>query len=166
MDSDPNEIADSYELNALDRRIVQLLAQYPDITNADIAREVNLTPQTVVKRRRKPAMQAALADLTKTTEAHLREAAQLAARRLKALVLLAEPSEAEPFIKMALANHINSSKVQVDLAQSVHYKTTVQADGTLLRQIVEEELGESAQQLLPQKEDEKTTDCANEETGE
>jgi hypothetical protein len=129
---------DKYELDGVDRIMLKQLVQYPNTTQVELGQLVSLTKQAVNARVNKPAFKAALNDVLGSTEEHLKEAARRAARRLKKLVDHDDPEIAAPFVKMALANHL-TQKVDLTLQPVVRYKTTVEVDGTLLQQVIDED---------------------------
>lgn len=124
-----------YEIDALDRLMLSHLVKFPKTTLNELAELTGLTKNAVHSRKKKPAFQAAWSDLMGTTNTHLEEAARRAARRLKKLVDHEDPKTAEPFIKMALSNHLGQ-KLDVTIQPTVTYKTTVQPDGSLIQEVL------------------------------
>jgi len=133
-----DQVRDRYELDYVDRTLIKYLIQFPAITQRELGTIVNLTYQAVSVRVNKPAFKAAINDVTGTTEDNLKEAARRASRRLKKLVDHDDPEIAAPFVKMALANHL-TQKIDMTVQPVIRYKTTVEADGSLLQEIMDED---------------------------
>lgn len=131
----------SHELDDVDRKIIKmLLGAKVTPTNEQIGEALGYSRNQIQIRRTREIFVEAMRELEMSTEDHLKEAAARAARRVKKLVDHDDPKIAEPFVKMALHKQLSKTTVDVNLAQKTIYRSTVQVDGTLLQEVLQEEL--------------------------
>ncbi len=78
--SDKLSIAEQYQLDTMDQRIMQLKIQYPTITDGKIGELVSLSRTNVNRRRRKPAFKAAIAEYFKPAQQRIEQSIDKAAR--------------------------------------------------------------------------------------
>jgi hypothetical protein len=115
------------------------MIQFPLISTEDIAATVNIPLDEARKRRAKKALRAKYAEITSSTEEHLRVAAKRAAYKLSQLVQHEDPDVALAAIKIALAPYINRAEVNVNMKSAVIFKSTVSPDGSLIQEVYEEQ---------------------------
>lgn len=130
----------AYQLDDIDKKIIQLKRAFPRITAKEIAFQCGVSDQTVRYRCNKPAMKAAWEDLTRSTDDLLKEAAREAVRTILKHLKHKDPKVALTAAKMALAPYLNqhSLNVQADVRT---WKTDVSQDGSLIQTVIEAELG-------------------------
>lgn len=134
-----------YNLDEIDRQIMKIKIQYPTITNQEIADIVGVDSQQVVNYRiNRPGFQSAFAEVTATTEEHMRTAANQAARRLKRLVNDDDKQVALQAIKMALHQYLNKAELTVTAKPAMVFRSTIAPDGSLIQEVYEEQKSLSA----------------------
>jgi hypothetical protein len=136
---DKVEAVERYNLDPVDAQILKLMIQFPLISTEDIAATVNIPLEEARKRRAKKALRAKYAEITSSTEEHLRVAAKRAAYKLSQLVQHEDPDVALAAIKIALAPYINRAEVNVNMKSAVIFKSTVSPDGSLIQEVYEEQ---------------------------
>ena len=136
---DKVEAVERYNLDPVDAQILKLMIQFPLISTEDIAATVNIPLDEARKRRAKKALRAKYAEITSSTEEHLRVAAKRAAYKLSQLVQHEDPDVALAAIKIALAPYINRAEVNVNMKSAVIFKSTVSPDGSLIQEVYEEQ---------------------------
>jgi len=140
-----NKIKYLYELDDIDRQIIKYLSIYPEMTSATLGQILNLNSQTVRNHRNKPAVRYAMQIQLQTTDEILEECAKKAGKRLLELIADPNPLVALAACKLALTKQMKTPADVSDHAAIV-YRTTFAPDGSLVQDIVKEELG-----LLPAK---------------
>ena len=128
-------VEDPYEIDQKDRRILQVLVDHPDITNAALAKIVGLGVNTIGKRRNKPAFKKAYSDLMATTDDLMKRAQKMAARRLLALIKDPDKKIALEASKMALAPMMN--KHSLDIKEEIVFQTRIGSQGQLMQEVIE-----------------------------
>lgn len=141
FDNTANENSIEYylELDDFDRLMIKMIASYPDIKSTKLAKIFNVTESFIRLRRKKPAFRLALQKIMSTTDSLLEEAAQKAARKLIELIDHENPAISLAAVKIALTRHLNSLPDTVK-DRIIAYKTSITPDGTLLQEIVKEEI--------------------------
>lgn len=134
-------IGSLYDLDHVDQALLRHLIKYPDARYIELIEISKLTENAIRARRNKPEFRRAWSEITATTAEHLKEAARRAAVRLKKLVDDDDKQVALKAVGMALGPYINKSQVDINMAPRLIFKTTVQADGGLLQEVIAEELG-------------------------
>jgi Ribonuclease G/E len=128
---------DPYELDAIDRQILKNIVDYPLIKNTEIGAKLGLHPETIGKRRKKPAFVRAHEDLMSTTDALLERAQKMAARRLIKFVTDPDKKFALDAMKVALSQRAQKKEVQVK--EEVIFQTRVGNQGQLMQEVIEVE---------------------------
>jgi hypothetical protein len=134
------DVGSKWDLDGIDSVILKHLVKYPSSSNQDLGDLVGLTERAIRARRAKPEFDRAYKELTATTEAHLKEAARRAASRLKRLVDDEDKDIALAAIKMALSPYINKAQIDMTVTPRTVYRTSIQVDGSLLQEVVAEEI--------------------------
>jgi|GEM_PF-6802925 hypothetical protein len=137
--SNENSIEYYLELDDFDRLMIKMIASYPDIKSTKLAKIFNTTESFIRLRRKKPAFRLALQKILATTDSLLEEAAQKAARKLIELIDHENPAISLAAVKIALTRHLNSLPDTIK-DRIIAYKTSITPDGTLLQEIVKEEI--------------------------
>lgn len=126
------------KIDPIDRLLILHLVDHPSATNAELGQLVNMTRQGIHLRRNKPVFREYLIELLGSTESHLKEAAARAAIRLGKLIHSDDETVATQASKIALTNHL-TQKIDMTIQPVIRYKTTVEADGSLLQEIMDED---------------------------
>ncbi len=135
-----------YRLDEVDEQILRLLIKYKTIKKGEIAKYLGLKPQMVYKRLRKPALQEALRDLQMPLRDLLDDAVKAAVRRMRSLVNDSDKKIAATAAKILMSPVAMAAQgaAMGAAARRVRFETTVQADGTLLQSIFEEDAAKAA----------------------
>lgn len=134
-----------YDIDEVDRQIMRLRIQYPLMPSHEIAEILNIKHHQIVTYRiSRPGFQAAFAEVTASTEEHMRTAANLAARRLKKLVNDGDKQVALQAIKMALHQYLNKQELTVTAKPAMVFRSTIAPDGSLIQEVYEEQKSLSA----------------------
>lgn len=131
--------AESFVMEPVDKEILKLMIEFPLITVQEIAETLRLPLEDVARRRRSKIVKARYAELTASTDEHLKIAARKAAMRLAALVQDPDKQVALAAIKVALAPYVNSANINMNVRQAVVFKSTVTPDGNLIQEVYEQQ---------------------------
>lgn len=138
------KIIEKYELNSIDQQILKMEVQYPNIKQKDIAAAVKLTPAAVSQRRKKPAYRKALAEFNRTTGEWILDLGRHMFRRLRTLINDKDKDVALQAIKITAQLIMQQEQSQsvgaVIREERITFRTTVQADGSLLQEAIKEEM--------------------------
>jgi len=74
------------ELDDTDKAIINLIIQFPSITNTDIAKELNLERQTIIARKKKKLFKEVLLDLQKSALQYILDNQKKASEKLVSLI--------------------------------------------------------------------------------
>jgi hypothetical protein len=135
-----NKIKYLYELDDIDRNIIKYLTIYPEMTATTLGQILNLNAQTIRNHRNKPVVRYAMQIQQQTTDEILEECAKKAGRRLLELIADNNPLIALAACKLALTKQMKTPTDVQDTAAIV-YRTTFAPDGSLVQDIVREEIG-------------------------
>lgn len=141
-----NKVKYLYELDEIDRNIIKYLSIYPEMTSTTLGQILNLNSQTIRNHRNKPAVRYAMQIQQRTTDEILDQCARKAGERLLELIDDQNPLVALAACKLALTKVLKAPD-DVQQAAAIIYRTTFAPDGSLVQDIVKEELS-----LLPAKE--------------
>jgi hypothetical protein len=133
--------AERYNLDEIDKRIIQLKLKHPNISMRDLAQALDVTVNTIFTHCNKPGFVQAYEEVTATTEDLLKKAAREGALRLIQIIKTGDNDAAVKAIRMALAPYVNQHAVDVSVKPAREFKTTFQPDGTLLQEVIDAELG-------------------------
>lgn len=133
-------VAAQYELDILDKQILKIKSLDPFIDCRTIAKKLGVNFATVSLRLKKPRFKMVWDSIMETTTEAMEKNARKAAQRLSELIGHKNERIALEAIKLALSPWINQHSHQISVAPTVTYKTTVQADSTLLQEVVEAEV--------------------------
>ena len=134
-----DEIYDDFKLDQVDRQLLNILLEFPAISNEDLGRHVGLCSAQVRRRRLRPVFNKAYDRAIEPVEDILRRALPIAARKMleltksddKKIAFEAAKCLLGPILNRVTVDHNNVQKVKV-------YKSEVRSDGTLVRHLVEE----------------------------
>jgi hypothetical protein len=136
-----HKAVERFELDDIDQKILKLKVQYPDMKKKDIADYLKMHPTTIGIRMKKPAYLKALSEFNKTTGEWILDLGRHMFRRLKTLINDPDKSVALQALKIAaplVMNHDHSGSVVRE--ERITFRTTVQADGSLLQEAIKEEM--------------------------
>lgn len=128
-----------YSLDAVDEEILRYLLKFNGIKPSEVSKAIGHPHALVRRRMKKPSLRNALKDLQLPLAGLLEDCARQAARRMRQLVNDPDKKIATANIRIALGPYTNSATLNVNVKPVTRFSTTVQADGTLLQQILEEE---------------------------
>ena len=119
-----------------------MLANDPFLNLTELGRRCGMTPSTVSRRMKKPGFRLSYDLLNRTTQQIMEQNARRAARRLGQLIGHKDEKVALKAIEMALGTNHNRIQVNtvVGAQPALIYKTTVEADGSLIQSVMEAEL--------------------------
>ena len=126
---------DPFEIDARDRRILQLLVDHPEMTNNELGKAIGIGTLSISRRRNKPAFKKAYADLMSTTDELMARAQKMAARRLLTMIKDPDKKIAMEAIKLALGPLTN--KHQVDIKEEIVFQTRIGTQGQLMQEVIE-----------------------------
>ena len=126
-------------LDHLDRVLLKYTVEYPSLDATKLAKILNIGVKVVRERRKDPLFQLELQKLSRTTDALLEDAAKKAVLRLVALIDSPDEEVALAACKLALTRKMNELPENTQ-RRIVAYQTSISPDGTLLQEIVTEEL--------------------------
>lgn len=127
-------------LDVVDKQILGLVSQYPSINLTELGKACGMTPSTVSRRMKKPAFREAYDRLTGSTMELLEQNARRAHRRLGALIQHEDKKIALEACKLTLQTYHAQRSLVIETKPTVIYKTTVEADGSLIQNVLEAEL--------------------------
>lgn len=140
-----------YELDVVDKQILTLLTNDPFLTLTQLGKRCGMTASTVSRRMKKPGFRRAYDNLNRTTQEIMEQNARRAARRLGQLIGHEDEKVALKAIEMTLGT--NHNRIQVNTVvgpqPAVIYRTTVQADGSLMQSVIDGELLPESSASLP-----------------
>lgn len=137
--ADVKRVCDEMDLDIIDKEILKMKSLDPLLTTRQIAIKLGVHQATIAYRLKKPRFRQVWDSIMETTTQAMERNARRAARRLMELIDHKNPRIALDAIKLALSPWINQYSHQVSIAPTVTYQTTVEADGTLLQQVIEAE---------------------------
>lgn len=150
IQADVKRICEEMELDIIDKEILKMKSLDPFLTTRQIAKKLGVHQATIAYRLRKPRFKQVWDSIMETTSQAMERNARRAAQRLFELINHKNERIALDAIKLALSPWINQYTHQVSVAPTVTYKTTVQADSSLLQEVIEAEV----QRELPETENE------------
>jgi len=125
---------DPFEIDARDRRILQLLVDHPEMTSREIGNQIGVSQPAISKRRNKPAFKKAYADLMSTTDELMARAQRMSARRL--LTMIKDPDKKIALEAMKLALGPLSNKHPVDIKEEIVFQTRIGSQGQLMQEVI------------------------------
>ena len=125
---------DPYEIDRLDRSILQLFVDHPIIKNAEVARKLGISLSTITLRKSKPAYKKAYSDLMSTSDELLERAQKMAARRL--LNFIKDPDKKFAMDAMKLALSQRAQKREVEVKEEIIFQTRVGNQGQLMQELI------------------------------
>ena len=131
------ELATDLELDIVDKEILRLKSLDPFLDVRTISKKLGVHHATIAYRLKKPKFRRMWDQIMETTAEAMERNARRAAQRLYDLINHKNERIALDAIKLALAPYINQFTHQVSVAPTVTYQTTVQADSSLLQQVIE-----------------------------
>lgn len=144
---DPEKISEriekvtaEYELDLVDKQILKLKSIDPHLSCREIGEKIGIHWSVIAYRLRKPRFKQVWDSIMETTQQAMERNARRAAQRLYDLINHKNERIALDAIKIALSPWMNQFTHQVNVQPSVTYKTTVQADSTLLQEVIEAEI--------------------------
>lgn len=134
-----NDDVDEYKLDQIDKLIIPILLEFPAITNEELGKQVGLSANAVVRRRKRPAFDKAWERAVEPVEDILRRSLAIAARKLLELTKSDDKRIALEAAKVLLGPILNRVSIDHTIHQTVKvFKTEVRSDGALVRSMVEE----------------------------
>ena len=132
---------DEYKLDNVDRAMINVLLEFPAITNEDLGKQVGLKPYQARYRRIRPAFDKAWERAVEPVEDILKRALPIAARRMLELTKCDDKRIAYEAAKTLLGPILNRVTVDHNIQTMKVFKTEVRSDGALVRTMVEEVIG-------------------------
>jgi hypothetical protein len=133
-----DEQFDEYKLDNVDKMMLNILLEFPAITNEELGKQVGLLGHAARRRRLRPAFNKALDRALEPVDDILKRALPIAARRLLDLTKSDDKKIALEAAKTLLGPILNRVTVDHNVPKMKVYKTEVRSDGTLVRQLIEE----------------------------
>jgi IS30 family transposase len=130
----------AFELDVVDKQILKLKSLDPRLDIRTIAKKVGMHYATISKRMDKPAFKRAWDAVNESTMEIMERNAKKAAYALGKLIDEDDKKIKLEAIKLSLSPILNSHSHQVSVSQEVVYKTTVQADSSLLQTVIDGEV--------------------------
>lgn len=143
-------LSDDLELDIVDKEILRLKSLDPFLDVRTIATKLGVHHATIAYRLKKPKFRKVWDQIMETTAEAMERNARRAAQRLFDLINHKNERIALDAIKLALAPYINQFTHTVAASPVVTYRTTVQADSSLLQEVIE---GEVVTELPPVEKD-------------
>lgn len=123
-----------FQLDEIDKKILDLRFKYPSLVSKDIADVLNVAESYVSNKLLKPAMQRAMQEHSKTFFDNLSDLQMLAVKRLKQLVNDQDKNIALSAIKIAMAPMINQHTVNVNnQGDKALYEVKLGENGQIIR---------------------------------
>lgn len=134
-DQGVRSIALKFQLEEIDKKILDLRIKYPTLLNKEIADVLEVTEAYVNQRILKPAMQRAMAEHSKTFFDQLSDLQMLAVKRLKQLVNDQDKNIALAAIKIAMAPMTNQHTLNIrsNSNDKAMYEVRLGENGQILR---------------------------------
>jgi len=132
---------DEYKLDNVDKAMLNVLIEFPAITNEALGKQVGLKAEMSRQRRIRPAFNKALDRAIEPVEDILRRALPIAARRLLELTKCDDKRIAYEAAKTLLGPILNRVTVDHNVQTMKVFKTEVRSDGALMRTMIEEVIG-------------------------
>lgn len=129
---------DEYKLDNVDKMMLNILLEFPAITNEDLGKQVGLKADMARKRRVRPAFNKALDRALEPVDDILKRALPIAARKMLELTKCDDKKIAFEAAKCLLGPILNRVTVDHNVQKMRVYKTELKSDGTIIRQLVEE----------------------------
>ena len=129
---------EEYKLDQVDRQMLQILIEFPAITNEDLSKHVGLGAEQVRRRRVRPAFNKAYDRAIEPVEDILKRALPIAARKMLELTKSDDKRIAFEAAKCLLGPILNRVTVEHSVPKMKVYKSEVRGDGTIVRSLVEE----------------------------
>lgn len=126
-------------LDHLDRVLLKYSVEYPSLDAVKLSKILNVGVKVIRNRRSEPLFQLELQRLSRTTDSLLEEAAKKATLRLIELIDSSDPEIALAACKLALTRKMQELPENTQ-RRIIAYQTSISPDGTLLQEIVQEEL--------------------------
>lgn len=127
----------SYQLQDIDREIIRLLVDYPDIKNKDLARVLSTNVHDIASRKGKAIVKKALIELFQTNKDLLVRTQQMALHRLMKLIQSPDESIALRATQIALTPMMNEYKFGVQDAgiTEIIFRSRIGSQGQLMQDI-------------------------------
>jgi len=126
-------------LDNLDRVLLKYSVEYPSLDAVKLSKMLNIGVKVIRSRRGDPLFQLELQRLSRTTDSLLEEAAKKATLKLIELIDSSDPDIALAACKLALTRKMQELPENTQ-RRIIAYQTSISPDGTLLQEIVQEEL--------------------------
>jgi hypothetical protein len=125
---------DPYEIDRLDRSILQLFVDHPTIKNTEVAKKLGICVTTIRNRKAKPAYKKAYSDLMSTSDELLKRAQKMAARRL--LTFIKDPDKKFALDAMKVALSQMPQKREIEVKEEIIFQTRVGNQGQLMQEVI------------------------------
>ena len=113
------------------------IAQFPDITVADLSRLISYSITGTQKRLQKPALKKALAELQEVTDSVLERIARRTINKLGGLIESDEQKVALKACEVTLTHYFNLKRLAKGILMTdITFTTQIGDDGTILREEV------------------------------
>jgi hypothetical protein len=133
-----DDLYEEYKLDQVDRQLLNILVEFPAITNEELAKHIGLCAAQVRRRRLRPAFNKAYDRAIEPVEDILKRALPIAARKMLELTKCDDKKIAFEAAKCLLGPILNRVTVDHNVQKVKVYKSEVRSDGTLVRHLVEE----------------------------
>lgn len=136
-------IADLYELDDLDRKLLKINNKFPDAPVEHYAAYLEQDVTCVMERMEKPVYKAAWKDYNSSHQDLFNQSIKKAIRVCMQLMESADPNirlKACDSVFKALKTDVNLTQVNVQNNTQRVFRSTIQEDGTLLGMVMDEEL--------------------------
>ena len=127
----------SYKMEDIDREIIRLLVDYPDIKNKDLARVLSTNVEDIQSRKGKAIVKKALIELFQTNKELLVRTQQIALHRLMKLIQSTDESIALRATQIALTPMMNEYKFgqQDGAVTEIIFRSRIGPQGQLMQDI-------------------------------
>lgn len=133
-----NDRYEEYKIDSTDKAMINVLLEFPAITNEELGKQVGLSEKAARLRRKRPAFDKAWERAVEPVEDILKRALPIAARRMLELTKCDDKRIAYEAAKTLLGPILNRVTVDHSVRTMKVFKTEVRSDGALMRTMVEE----------------------------
>lgn len=129
----------AYTLDEIDKKILALVLEFPEISKSALEDEIGLTRVAIANRMNKPAFQAAHADATLPLQDLIKDSLESGIRRLRQLVKKGSPKDAIEATKVLSVLHMGQGPGgkkgpgMLPGAEGLIFTTRIGQDGVLNR---------------------------------
>lgn len=128
------------DLDVIDKEIIKLLSRWPTLNLTELGKACGMTPSTISRRMKKPAFREVYDRITGSAIELLEQNVRRAHHKIGALINHKDEKIALEACKLTLQTYHNQRSLVIETKPAVTYRTTVEADGSLVQNVIEAEL--------------------------